>query len=268
MRAVARLVFVFVWLSIGACGDEQPVCSGEKLFGRPTAATGLGADQCGPTCSCKGAAWTAPAYSASDADALLAWQLVDPPRLLDSDPYADPAPVPGNPDAVCAVVVEPSGSRSYRLETFASEAAALQAGALVTHFDACGQCSSLADLAVYMRFPDLTAPVRQCAVDHLNDTPEVNRQCLEALGFTVPCAQIWYFNTVATRNACAAPCFLAFNEPYHLPDGALNPCLQCDEDHSGPVFKAIAGRTRRNTGIASSMCRPCGEVRPLVHAYP
>lgn len=26
-------------------------------------------------------------------------------------------------------------------------------------------------------------------------------------------------------------------------DGRLNACLQCDEDRSGPVFKATAGRT-------------------------
>ncbi len=56
-------------------------------------------------------------------------------------------------------------------------------------------------------------------------------------------------------------------QPYQLPDGALNPCLQCDEDRSGPVFKAVAGRTRRNTGIASALCRPCDEVSPLVHRY-
>jgi hypothetical protein len=36
---------------------------------------------------------------------------------------------------------------------------------------------------------------------------------------------------------------------------------------SGPVFKAVAGRTRRNTGIASALCRPCSEVRPLLHDY-
>jgi hypothetical protein len=267
MQVSSRVLLL--WPLLAACsGGTEPVCTGERLFGRPTAATGLDSTQCGPTCTCRGTAWTAPAYTADDADALLAWQLINPPALLAADPYTEPAPQPGPPEAVCAVVIDPPGSRTYRLETFASEVAATAAGALVTHFDSCGQCSSLADLAVYMRFPDLTAPVRQCATDHLNDTPEVNMQCLEALGFTEPCAQIWYFNTVATRNACAAPCFLAFNDPYHLPDGSLNECLQCDEDHSGPVFKAFAGRTRRNTGIASSMCRPCSEVRPLIHAYP
>jgi hypothetical protein len=267
-RRAPAIHLVAIVVALAACGDgEQPACTGERLFGRPTALSGLGADQCGPTCACSGTPWTAPEYSSADADDLLTFELLDPPALLDADPYTAPPPPPGSPDVVCAVAFDPPGSQMYRLETFASETAAVAAGARVTHFDACGQCSSLADLAVYMRTPDLTAPVRQCGIDHLSDPPESNIQCLEALGFTPPCAQIWYFNTVATRDACAAPCFLSFDEPYHLPDGSLNACLQCDEDHSGPVFKAIAGRTRRNTGIASSMCRPCSEVRPLVHMY-
>jgi len=266
--ATARSVLLGL-LAVAACrGDDPPVCDGERLFGRPTAPTGLSDDQCGPSCSCQGVAWTAPDYTAADADALLAWQLLDPPALLDADPYAGPPPEPGDPDTVCAVVPDAPGSRAYRLATFASEAMATQAGARVTHHDACGQCSSLADLAVYMRYPDLTAPVRQCGTTHLNDPPEATVQCLAALGFTAPCAQIWYFNVVATRDACLAPCFFNLNEPYHLPDGALNECLRCDEENSGPVFKAFAGRTRRNTGIASSMCRPCSEVRPLIHSYP
>jgi hypothetical protein len=44
--------------------------------------------------------------------------------------------------------------------------------------------------------------------------------------------------------------------------------LQCDEDRSGAVFKAIAGRTRRNSGLPSAICRPCSTVTPLVHVYP
>ncbi|HNT27256.1 MAG TPA: hypothetical protein PKH10_03660, partial [bacterium] len=57
------------------------------------------------------------------------------------------------------------------------------------------------------------------------------------------------------------------NDPYHNPDGTLNDCLICDEVNSGPVFKAVAGRNRRNTGLPSSMCRPCAEVQPVFHYY-
>jgi hypothetical protein len=56
-------------------------------------------------------------------------------------------------------------------------------------------------------------------------------------------------------------------EPYNLEDGSLNSCLQCDEDISGAVFKTVAGRTRRNSGLASAICRPCETVWRIEHAY-
>ena len=57
-------------------------------------------------------------------------------------------------------------------------------------------------------------------------------------------------------------------EPYNQEDGSLNQCLQCDEDVSGAVFKAMAGRTRRNSGLASAICRPCDTVWRIQHNYP
>ena len=129
------------------------------------------------------------------------------------------------------------------------------------------RCSTLADLAVYMEANDLTAPVRACGLAFPSGPAADHVACLRDLGFTEPCAQIWYFNTVHTRARCLAPCLAALDQPYHLPDGALNECLRCDEVQSGPVFKAIAGRTRRNTGLPNALCRPCSEVRPLIHAY-
>lgn len=46
----------------------------------------------------------------------------------------------------------------------------------------------------------------------------------------------------------------------------LNPCIQCDECASGPMFMKLAGRTRRNTGIASSILRP-GEKGISIASY-
>ena len=58
------------------------------------------------------------------------------------------------------------------------------------------------------------------------------------------------------------------DNPHHLPDGALNPCIQCDEELSGPTFKAVSGRTRRNSGLPSGLCRPCDTVSRVEHDYP
>ena len=253
-------------LAAGCGAPEPPRCEGEGLFGLPDAATGLTSEQCAPACPCGGETWSPPDYGPEDVAALRAWTLLDPPASPESDPYVDPPSLPEvGPDAVCAVV--PAGGGAYHLRDFPSTAAALADGATPTHYGACGLCSALADLAVYMERPDLTEPVRACGLANLLGGAEALLPCLEDLGFTRPCAWIWAYNTRHTQAACASECFAALEDPYHLPDGSLNPCLQCDEEISGPIFHAVAGRTRRNTGLPSSMCRPCTEVRPLVHAY-
>ena len=239
------------------------------LFGAPNDKTGLTAAQCQPQCTCGGKDFTPPTYTDADADALLAWQLANPPTQVTDDPYAHPeAHVPAH-DKVCAFVR--GAGKAYTLQTFASADAAQAAGAVMTHNDACGVCSPLTDLAVYMRHPDLTDPVRQCGLvtgSGMKTAKDEAIACLQALGFDLPCAQIWYFNTLNTRAHCLDVCLANFSAPYHNPDGTLNDCLLCDEQQSGDVFKAVAGRTRRNTGLPSSMCRPCAEVVPLLHVYP
>ena len=77
------------------------------------------------------------------------------------------------------------------------------------------------------------------------------------------------FNVENTRRECFGACLSSWirGEASTLPDGRLNACLQCDEDRSGPVFKATAGRTRRNSGIRSSIPRRDEEVAHVVHDY-
>lgn len=265
MRSLLRFA---VALLLAACSTPAPPDAGcqAALFGRPVPQTGLGPEQCTPSCECGGARWESPVWSQARLDALRAWTLEAPFPEVTVDPYAS-APPP-RPAAVCAVVVTDLPARKYRLEDFADEAAARDAGAFLTHHAACGVCSTLEDLRVYAADPDLGAPVRQCGIDTFSQGFEANVRCLEGLGFTRPCAQIWAWNTANTRRKCLEPCLLLGDAPYHLPDGGLNECLACDEKQSGPVFKAVAGRTRRNTGIASAMCRPCGESAPVPHDYP
>lgn len=268
MTPLVRLA-VALALTLGACttppAPPGPLTCDEMLFGAPNERTGLTAEQCAPRCACEGFAFEAPNYGPDDLAALRALTLLEPPALLATDPYDAPA-TPIDDEAVCAVV-RPPGETTYTLRDYPSEADALADGAQPTHFGVCGLCSSLEDLAVYLEQPDLTEPVRACGLMFPRGPAEDHLACLRALGFTEPCAQIWYFNTLHTRERCLAPCVAALDEPYHLPDGSLNECILCDEVQSGPVFKAIAGRTRRNSGVASALCRPCREVRPIVHRY-
>lgn len=236
------------------------------LFGRPVMQTGLTAEQCKPSCECGGKTWDSPEWTQARLEALSAWTLETPFAEVTDNPYPDAGVPPAG--GACAVVVTDLSTRRYRLETFTDAAAAADAGAYLTHHGPCGVCSTLADLRVYAADPDLGAPVRQCGIDTFSQGFEANVQCLEALGFTRPCAQIWAWNTAYTRQKCLDPCIRYGGLPYHQEDGGLNECLACDEKQSGPVFKQVAGRTRRNTGIASAMCRPCGESAPVAHDYP
>jgi hypothetical protein len=190
------------------------------------------------------------------------------PITLNGDPYPRwQAQMPPHPASgeVCGVRFEPDRIH-YRLSRFDSTAAAQASGFAVTHFGACGTCSTLQDLAVYLEKPDLTAPVRRCG---LQWDPSARLKCLKNLGFSAPCAQTWLYDLENTRRHCLSVCMWSWieDEPPTRPDGRLNACLQCDEDRSGPVFKATAGRTRRNSGIRSSIPRPNEEIAPVVHDY-
>jgi hypothetical protein len=244
--------------------DDGPC---DVLFGAPNENTGLTADQCVPWCGCEDLVFEPPDYSEAEIAALAALALAEPFPALVADPYAEPelhVPVPGT---WCGAHLETDGPGTYRLETYASLEALEADGAKPTHKDACGVCSPFVDLAVYMRTPDLTEPVRECALEGMTSGEAAHLECLQALGFDGPCAQIWYYNTKNTQAACLEECMAALDEPYHEADGGLNACMACDEASSGEVFKAVAGRTRRNTGLPTTMCRPCAEVVPVVHDY-
>lgn len=237
------------------------------LFGLPNDQTGLTAEQCRPSCDCQGTRFTPPTCTEDRIRHIESLVLLDPMAPLTEDPYAHPEQHVPRPGTVCGFQPDAMSADAYRLQTFDDAAAAREAGAVVTHFDACGLCSPLVNLAVYMRHPDLTAPVRECGINGMFLGEDEHMTCLRNLGFDEPCARIWYYNTLHTQAQCQAICMELLEAPYHQPDGTLNACLQCDEVESGDVFKAVAGRNRRNTGLPSSMCRPCAEVQPVYHAY-
>ena len=75
-------------LLLVACGGDDDSC--EVLFGRPNEQTGLTDEQCAPRCACSG--FEAPEYGMEDVEALLAWTELDPPGLLEEDPYEGTVP--------------------------------------------------------------------------------------------------------------------------------------------------------------------------------
>lgn len=263
LRSLLSLLLPILLLSCGGSSPPPEACS--QLFGAPTTNTGLGSTECTGSCECGEDPWSPPNYTEADLARIDSLELLNPPSALDSDPYASPVPET-SPDAVCAVELDRSSNTQYRLISYDQASEAEDSGALITHTGACGLCSSLENLAVYMRNPDLTDPVRACGIRGMLEGETANIECLMDIGFDAPCAQIWYFNTAHTREVCLDVCMSALDSPHHQPDGSLNDCIQCDEDESGPIFKAIAGRTRRNSGLPSGLCRPCDTVSRVEHA--
>jgi len=210
-----------------------------------------------------------PSYDEHDIYALRSWRLVNPMEPLRSDPFAAPSNEHEETQAYCAAIpVDPSPRvRTYRLETFPTERAARAAGGQITHRGRCGACSSLEDLAVYVEHRDLNRAGRLCGLrGTFGDKTQLS--CLENLGFTKACAQIWSFNIDHTRSECMGTCAKSIPTKHKRPDGSLNPCLACDEENSGPTFKAVAGRTRRRSGLSSAIARPCLDAngQPAVYA--
>lgn len=256
---------LLVGVLCGAACAAPPWDGPPRFFGRPVAQSGLASGACGPVCACDGGSFSPAEWTAERLERVRAWRLLDEPPDVSVDPYT--LPVPEADGGLCAAVVVDAAARTYRLRTFADEAAARDAGAKPTHADACGACSTLQDLAVYAQEPDLGRKVKDCGVRTLTEPFEKNVACLAALGFSPACARVWAFNTRATRTKCWGECWTRLDAPYHLADGGLNECLGCDERLSGPTFKAAAGRTRRNTGLPSAICRPCDEVRRIDHDW-
>lgn len=240
--------------------DPAPSAVCDGLFGEPSSRTGLTDDACAAEVPSTG--WVPTVWPETRLSAARSWTLLNPPTPEPDNPYDEPAL--DQLGGVCTVEVESRRDRTYRLVT--AQTAATASGP-VTHGGACGACSSLQDLAVYAANPDLTEPVRSCSLLGFQGGLQAVEACLMDIGFTAACARVWAFNAEHTREQCLDVCLGALNDPYHTADGSLNPCLQCDEDQSGPVFKQTAGRTRRNSGLASALCRPCATVWQVDHTY-
>jgi hypothetical protein len=238
------------------------------LFGRPTKNTNLSDDMCKPFFDCEGVSFVAPTYSQDDLDWLETRVHLNPPDELLQNPYDHPEQYPNEEGKFCGLLFQDKEKTSYTLQTFDSMGDLEKEGARLTHSGACGHCSSLRNLAVYIENSELTGPVKSCATKGILLGAESTIKCLMNIGFDRPCAKVWYYNTLNTRSECMGKCLNDFFESkYHNPDGSLNDCIQCDEDKSGPVFKATSGRTRRNSGIPTALCRPCNTVTPVFHAY-
>ena len=164
----------------------------------------------------------------------------------------------------------PYAPQEYLMISYPNEEAALSDGAVITHLGSCGACSTTQDLAVYLTTTDLTTASKECIKRSLLNQDE-GISCLENIGFTNACAKIWLYNGENTGQKCTLPCAAAEIQNYAhngpSPECALNGCLLCDEEQSGPIFQRFAGRTRRRSGVLTTIARPCEDMAMIDHDY-
>ncbi|MCG8670809.1 MAG: hypothetical protein MI867_15470 [Pseudomonadales bacterium] len=175
---------------------------------------------------------------------------------------------------VCGIKFLDDDFSSYRLDTFENiEALEATDGYSVTHYLACGACSTLQDLAVYGTL-DLTIMAKTCSK---RSSIGAKKSCMQEIGFSESCAEVWAYNGQKTAQTCAIECIKEYglinlllgneDSPPVNEDGELNRCLMCDELMSGPGFQYGSGRTRRNSGITSEIERPDEQVYDVTHSY-
>jgi len=92
---------------------------------------------------------------------------------------------------VCGLRFADSSRIHYELQTFNS-LVELQANQEyhLTHYHACGTCSSLQDLAVFGSL-DLLVMGKTCAKRF---TADAKKACMQEIGFTEACAETWAYN--------------------------------------------------------------------------
>ena len=111
--------------------------------------------------------------------------------------------------------------------------------------------------------PDLTSVGIACGFRGLTNFTD-GIVCYMENGFSEPCARTWMYDTLYTSSKCGQICtsHVVNKSPNNLapPTCYLSPCIQCDEDESGPNFKKFAGRTRRDSGLLSAIVRNCSSL--------
>ena len=136
----------------------------------------------------------------------------------------------------------------------------------MTHVGACGACSSLQDLSVYMDVTDMVSRGKLCAIAASVFSLEYGARCYRLLGYTEPCAAIWSMDSAYTSRVGQSVCLRNILTPNNVgPTCELNACIACDEVQSGTTSQRFAGRTRRRSGLLPLIKRNCSDVATVVH---
>ena len=145
---------------------------------------------------------------------------------------------------------------------------------LMFHSEACGVCSSAADLWVHIqRLNTLEDDTVACATaytfnQNLNGRFDTLVSCFTAMGFSEQCSVLAAHYSATNAGDCANVCIpdtsgnIVLNEA--PPACALGPCLSCSANFT-VAFDIIGGRTLQGSGIVERIARPCSSIYPVNH---
>ena len=190
------------------------------------------------------------------------------PFLEDNCTLSEAQPSSG----VCALHYAEADCQSgdYWLQTYPDADTAAATGGAVTHQGSCGVCSTTQDLAALMAHVDMQTIKSECGLRGMGLFPGSREQgilCFELKGFSRSCAELWMMSYRHLARSCSGRCLLAgvTNESYQTEECAPSECVACDEAATGATFARFAGRTRRRSGMVSSIVRPCEEIANVQH---
>lgn len=155
----------------------------------------------------------------------------------------------------CGIKYIDNNKTKYILKSYTDLNSLKNDDAILTHKGGCGVCSTLQDLAVYKKHKNLTSIIKKCNIRHFFSKKKIKKCIQKKLNFTKPCFDIWWYDNLNAKKKCIIPCLWDYTSSYVNKNNKLNRCLKCDEIKNGPIFKKIAGRNRRNSGITSSINR-------------
>lgn len=161
----------------------------------------------------------------------------------------------------------------YSLESFPDEASAEANGATLTHYGACGVCSTTQDLASYIEQTDLMTLGVECSREYRSKGFEAGVLCFQQkAGLSRACAEMWVYTSGQTRDYCRRSCFSfrvrdrPSNGP--APQCVLDECLICEKLNTLPLFDKVAARTPRRSGLLGKIARPCENILFVDHQNP
>ena len=113
-----------------------------------------------------------------------------------------------------------------------------------------------------------------CSVSYALDGSNPDRfaklvSCIQEIGFTQACGELWSHYGATNGNLCAVDCsanvagVVALNGP--APTCELSTCLQCSANQFQDSFDLLSGRTMASSGIVELIARPCSAFYPVIH---